>query len=904
MTINPDLPRPVNQPGADTGTVLTEMEGQAPFELPNQGTEVAGIGGTIIKRILKEAEVPGPGVPKEKELVTTPEKPTEPKEILEAEPEAERIGELEFEAFDVDDTHHINFDMIETTDDIKSVIADVGERQKYKIDEARRGKITNQELMRLSSELNINQDIVRQVMERESGGILNAETILGARQVLNGSSKRIVDLAKKVRAGDADDREKLSFLRQVQFHREYQAQFMGARAEAGRALNAFSIPVGADDVSIARMKELTDVVHGGNIDKMADMFAEADSVEQVGTMAKLSVREKIAGSAYEVFVNSILSGIKTHVVNTSGNALFQGMNIAETAVAAQIGRFMSGEEHVMVGEAKAHLYGMMSSYRDAMRVGWKGLKTGEGADVSKLETRHKKFISSETLEITGPAGRAVDLLGSVIRFPTERLLTSEDEFFKTFAKRGALTQLAYREAARRQASENLTDAQTAQVLKDFLENPPEGALAQMDEHALYSTFQNPLGEKGRAAQKFVASIPGVRYLAPFMRTPINLFKDGLMERSPLAAFSRKFHEEIRAGGARRDMALARVSMGSLTVLSVAVGVDSGAITGGGPSDASARKALQATGWKPYSIRIEDPITGKVTYQSYQRGEPLSYVIGATADAVEIAKYTDYDDEMIEEDERITRLMASVVAGVANNTMSKTFLSGLADFNQAVSDPGRYAKGWAQRMAGAFIPYSAFRRDMSKIQDPIMRDAWDFKEKLRATGGLPGWSEDSPPRLDIYGEQIYHPRGDVLGVLTPYPDAPETTDPIKLEVAQLMLESKKVPIRMMSKRVEGMKLTNQEYHTLTSMARSELKLSGKTFKQALQKTMNSKLYRMATVDTQVMLLKEVQQGFDNAAKAKLYLDDAEYRDRLNRFRAKKAKQRVGESLPERLKMMAE
>jgi len=868
--------------------------------IPDGEVQVAGIGTAVLKGILK-AKGPKP------DSVIKKAKPVEREpavQIKEAEVEAVKVEEAEFSDFKVDsrETHQTNFDLLETTDDVKAEIARVGEANKGAIDEARRGKITNEELRGLSEDLDINEGIVREVMERESGGILNAETLLGARQVLNSSAHRITTLAKQVAKGEATDQEKLQFLRQIQFHREYQTQFMGARAEVGRALNAFSIPTGADDVSLARMRELTDTVHGGNIDRMATMFADAESTFQVGKMSKLTAREKLGAVTYEVFINSILSGIKTHVVNTSGNALFQAMNLAETAVAARMGRFLSGEEHVLVGEAKAHIFGMVSVYRDAMRVAWRGLRTGEGADISKLETKHRKAISSETLEITGPAGRVVDFVGSVIRVPTERLLTAEDEFFKTFARRGKLAQLAYRKAMEKRAAENLTDDQTAQVLQDFIENPPKEAMVAMEDHALYSTFQDPLGERWRTVQK-LRNIPTVRYLMPFIKTPANLFKRGLLERSPLAVFTRTFQADIKAGGPRRDMALARVSMGSLTVASVALMVDSGQVTGGGPSDFKARKVLESTGWKPYSVRIEKP-DGSVEYQSYARAEPLAYVIGATADMVEIAQYTDYDDEMIDTDERVTRLTAAIVAGVANNTMSKTFMSGISDFTEAMADPKRRFKPWMQRMGGAFIPYSGFRRDLSKIQDPIMRDAWDFKEKLQVSGGIPGWSENSPPRLNVYGQPMYHMKGDLLGVLTPFPNSPQTTDPVKLGVAELMMETKRVPLTLPGRRIEGMKLNNLEYHQMVDLARNELKLGGRTFPQALGKTMNSSLYQNATPDTQITLLKEVQSSFDKAAKFKMYTTDPDYRERLDRHRAKKMRRKVGEALPERLKLLAE
>ncbi len=885
-----------------------------PFELPESTAEVAGLSTSVLRGIFKSVKEPVRQVAK-KELIKPVEKPIEKKAIEAAdkpivdeskvnldqvESEAKKVEELKFSDFDTDETYQINFDMIETTDEVKAVIAETGQRLKGTIDEARRGVITNNELQGLADDLNMKVDVILPVLERESGGTLNAETILGARKVLNSSAKRITELAKKVSSKEATDKERLSFARQIQLHNEYQTQFMGMRAEAGRALNAFGIPVGDDPVSLKRLSELVDTVQGGNIDVMAEALANADTVAEVGKLTKLNWKEKVGGVLFENFVNSILSGVKTHVINTSGNALFQTMNLAETSIAAQIGRFSSSEEKVIIGEAKARLFGSISAFKDALKVGWKGLKSGEGAETSKIETKYKKMISAETLDISGPVGRVVDFIGATIRIPTERMLTAEDEFFKTIARRGTLAQQAYREAMKKAEAGNLNSEQMAQLIKEYMDNPQESAFQKMDAEALYQTFQNPLGEKGRAAQKFVQQIPGLRYLAPFMRTPINIFKAGLLERSPLAGFSRQFREDIKTGGATRDMALARVSMGTITMASVAVAVDSGGITGGGPSNPAARKALMATGWKPYSIVYDDPITGKRQYQSYQRAEPLSYVIGATADMVEISKYMDVDDETIDSDEKTMRIGAAIIAGIAENTMSKTFVSGISDFTKMMEDPKRYSKNWAQRMAGAQIPFSALRRDLSKIQDPYLRDAWDFKEKLKATGGIPGWSEDSPNRLDLYGEPIYHMNGDIMGVLSPFPNSPMTTDPVKLEVARVMTESRRVAISMPAKRIEGLKLTNKEYYSLVSQSRSELKLSGLNFSEALRKTINSELYKGATVDTQATLLKNIQRGFDKAAKAKLYQNDPEFRDRLDRFRAVKAKRQIGEeNLPENI-----
>lgn len=859
------------------------------MEVEDKPIMVAGTGSKLLRELLKSKKLI-------KKSDKTPPAAPEPPPPPEAKSEAERIMSLRLEDYDPEDIHQPNFDRITTTDEVKATIGDMSEQYKGKIMESRRGIITDQQLNALSEDLGVRKEAVQQVMERESGGTMNAENILAARKMLNDSAGRITTLAKKIKVGEATDQEKVQFMRQIQFHQDYQAQFMGMRAEAGRALRAFNIPAGESELSMAKMRELIDVTSGKSVDKMAEVLADAQSIGEVNKLVKLNWRQKTSGVLYEVYLNGILSGVKTHIVNTSGNALFQGMNIAETAVAAQIGRFLPGKDHVMLGEAKSYLYGALGSWQDAMGYAWRAFKAGESGGLGKMETFHRKYIDSQSLEISGPAGRVVDFIGSVVRIPTERLLTAEDEFFKTAARRGALRQMAHREAMKRQAAENLTDIEADKLIREFMDNPPESALAAMEDTATKMTFQQPLGKNGRYIQSLIANTPGMKWLAPFVRTPVNLFKAGLLERSPLAVFNSEFHAEIAAGGARRDMALAKVSMGTLTTLAAAMAADSGTITGGGPSNPKARKVLEATGWKPYSIRVEDPLTGEVTYQSYARAEPMAYIIGATADAVELAKYTD-----TEEDTAYENILAAIIGGVANNTMSKTFLSGLSDFNQVLTDPHRYAKYWTERMMGSMLPYSSFRRDLSKIQDPIIRDAWELKEKLKISGGVPGWSEDAPPSLNIFGEARYHANSDILGVLSPFPEAKLVDDPVKLEIANLMEETKQVPLTMPGKRIEGMKLSADEYYDYVNKSRQEIKLGGMDFQAALRKIMNSTLYLSATPDTQVTLIKDIQHRFDDAARAEMLRTNTELRNRVLRHRAEQARKKYGEdNLPQDVK----
>ena len=806
------------------------------------------------------------------------------KVILDETKEANRVLDIDFGDYNQLDDHQINFDMMDTTDDIKAVIGQVAEDNKGAINAARRGKISHDQLQILADELGTDQEVIEQVMKRQAGEAFGPEVILAARQVLGSSAKRILDLAGKVRTGDASQREMLQFRRQLDFHREYQTQLMGARAEAGRSLNAFGIPTGSDPREVARLQELVQTTGGADdLMRTAKELEHIDSVEGLNKLTKTGRLEKVQSVLVENFINSILSGVKTHIINTSGNALFQGMNVAETAVAARIGRFMNTEEGVAVGEASAQMYGMMHSWRQALKTAKVAFKSGEPSDnVMKFEGTVNKAISADNLELSGGLGRAVDLLGTIIRSPTERIMLPVDEMFKVFARNGDIARQAFREGDR-VASSTGNPEDAAKVIQAFLRDPPKEALDEAQASALYNTFQTPLGEAGQAVQKAINKVPGARFIAPFIRTPINIFKAGLLERSPVALFTRKFHQDLKAGGAARDLALARVSMGSLTAGSVAMYAASGQITGGGPSNHKARQALEATGWKPYSIVYT--VNGKTTYQSYQRAEPLAYVIGAVADMVEIQSYG--DDQLDTDDERVNDISSAVVAAIAENTMNKTFLQGISDFTKMMDDPKRYAQSWGQNLLTAQIPFSGARRDLTKIQDPYMRTAWELTDKMKKNSGFAGYIEDVPANLDLYGDPRYHQGGSLLGIMSPFPDSKKTEDEVKLEVVRVMQASRSVPISKPSRRIDGVELTSKEYYDLVQLSRKIITDGeGNTFHEALDETINSSIYADATPDMRATLLKQVQKDFDKWAKQELEEQNDDLKLRLETRRAKK------------------
>lgn len=80
---------------------------------------------------------------------------------------------------------------------------------------------------------------------------------------------------------------------------------------------------------------------------------------------------------FEAWANGLLSGPQTHMVNAIGNSLVAIGSSAERLTASPRRKVLrTGAEAVQVGEAKAHLFGMMEGIRDALHI------TKEGPGVS------------------------------------------------------------------------------------------------------------------------------------------------------------------------------------------------------------------------------------------------------------------------------------------------------------------------------------------------------------------------------------------------------------------------------------------------------------------------------------------------------------------------------------------
>lgn len=760
---------------------------------------------------------------------------------------------------------NINPDRINTEDDVKQLIEGVSKKFSKDINEARREVITREETEKLADDLGLTVD---DLLNRRRGEAFNAEQALAARRILVASGENLVSLAKAAQAGSEVD--VIKFRKAMSRHHAIQNQVSGLTAEAGRALQSFNIVAKSAKEQERMIKEALDAGGGAeNSRVLAGQLAQLEHPHQVNSFVKLATGANTRAMIYEAWINGLLSSPATHAVNVLSNSLVAGWSVGERKVASLIGGGLD-VQNIPTGETTAQFFGMVQGAKDGMRLAWKALKSGEPEDiVTKLEVQGRKAITGENLNLSGTPGRFADFLGEAVRTPG-RFLTAGDELFKSIGYRMELQAQAFRQAS----SEGLQGEELARRINEIVENPPENLDLAAIDASRYQTFTKPLEEGGQALQNFVTKTPAARLIVPFIRTPVNIMKYA-GERTILAPVSKNVRAEINAGGARRDLALAKIATGSMVMAGAADYTLSGQLTGGGPTNPTMKARLRETGWQPYSIKIDDE------YFSYSRLDPVGALIGIAADVSEIIGQTEDADAL--------DLATSAVIAVSQNVTSKTYLSGVSEFFEVMSsvspDPeqrNKRAKRWVERFAGSLVPSGVAQ--LERAISPELEATQGILEKLRSR--IPGYSDDLPPRRNIFGEPVVLSGGLGPDIMSPIYVSVDKKDPVADEIVK-----QKTLIRMPRNYIDGVELSTQQYDQYIRFYAGENNRFVKMpLKDKLRETFSSEIYQSATDGQEggkSTLIRAVFEAYRNAAKAAMIEKDTKLMTDVRSLQREKA-----------------
>ncbi len=655
---------------------------------------------------------------------------------------------------------NINQARLETTDDVRRAIDEVGKTYAHEIDDARRGTITNEQTQEMADLLGMS---VKELGKRKVGQAYNAAQLKAARDLLMASGDALTTQAKKVNGGANSDADLLELGQALELHKALQAQVSGAIAEAGRALQSMNMMAKSRKANHAEIKKILDEMGGGDLRKMAKMLGE------VPDMNKFVADIRRGNPLIEAWINNVLSGPRTHMANITGNSLVLVGKFGENAMTALI----SGGRHRNAGEVKAELFGMVQGVREGIVAAKQTWKTGESRFGNPLESTTHGSATGEYLagkgarsDVATAAGRAVTSSG--------RALQAEDDFFKSIHYRMEVNRLSYQQAR----AEGLTGTAMKKRITELAADTEIHDKSTAE--ALYRTFNkkledtDPLSSAGKWIMKARSNYPGLTLLIPFVRTPVNITKYA-GERSPFAMLSKAVRTEVAAGGERRAVALGKMAFGSGVMLAVGAGVAAGTITGGGPTDRTEREALYRTGWQPYSLKMGD------TYVSYNRLAPYGQIAAIAADIAEIGGKAH---------QRTVADSASAVAwSFFKNLSSATYLQGVTDLVNAAQDPDRYGAKVLMNVGSGFVPAGGLATNINDMIDPELRRIEEVLDAVR--GKTVGGRNKMNPKVDAFGEtperEAYGPGAAIFRAVSPMMISRDKNDPAANELVRLGIE---------------------------------------------------------------------------------------------------------------------
>lgn len=637
---------------------------------------------------------------------------------------------------DIDD-YKINFVRIQGPEEIKKLMDDMVNNPDLRdsIERRRRGKIDQRTTLKAASDI----DGFDSLISRRVGDAFNAEYIVAARKVYYDTTEKLMEAAELAASPKASEIDQFNFRKMVAIHHAVQKEFMGVRAEAGRALAAWKIPVGGSGENARAMSEMLQQFGGEGASKqLAQRVAALKN--NMNTTQLNAVVQKASGARTmeamaEAWTLGLLTNPTTHVVNLTSNVL-TGLTLGAERVASS---FMKNSP-VDIREGVAFFSAYLDTQKLAFKNAAQAFRTGEvGMGMGKIDLPMKRATSRELLDPNGKAGwlsKAVDGYGYALNRYVGGMLAAGDEYSKTLLYQSQMRALATREGVSLGLKDDALKTHVAQAL----ENPSEFMRADATTFANYGTFTKELGKHGQALQRFLADYPAARLVAPFIRTPANIFKF-TFERTPLGYMSGKIREDIAAGGYRAATAQTRIAMGTGIMAMASDMAMNGKITGQGPTDPQTRAALRRTGWQPYSVKVGD------TYYSYARMEPLATVLGMGADMSEIlSNYEAYD---IDQQQSVDQLAVAAGIAVSNQIVGKTFMTGFADLTEVLADPKRNFENWKNRFAGSFVPAAV--AGIERALSPETSQVFSMMDGIKAR--IPGLSADVPPRRNVWGEPI-------------------------------------------------------------------------------------------------------------------------------------------------------
>lgn len=417
----------------------------------------------------------------------------------------------------------------------------------------------------------------------------------------------------------------------------------------------------------------------------------------------------------------------------------------------------------------------------------------EGKDPTKFGLSRHAIYAADEFDSTDP-GMVGNYLGSWYSIGSDAIM-GVDQFAKTLSIRTSEFMLAFdheldmiESAGKIVGMQKITLAeQRAHAIMNLPNKPDWLQLSQNKE--MYKTTFTDSNALIKGLTYIAREYPALKILFPYIRTPLNLYKEGL-KMSPLG-FGMSLLDE--PGSLERSTTQARAALGSLFATFIAYEVMQGNITGSGP--------LAPTS---FNMVLKEPHTA--WGYSYKHLGPFGAYIALIADATEgVANIKDATSK--------EEMLSAIGAAVATSLTNAPNIEGLNNLMESF-DMARKSKWYGfQKIAGntisGFIP--APIKMAEHVYDPKYYQARSIVDKVRKN--IPGLGlsvskglglENMIPFRKWDGTPQYFPPGVsadgtppdslsvALSMLSPFPEHTDTRDNLDKELERLGVEFSRPP----------------------------------------------------------------------------------------------------------------
>ena len=698
-----------------------------------------------------------------------------------------------------------------------------------------------------------------------------------------------------------------------------------------------NVKVARSEGKVLDVEKMVDIVNtfDGSPASIAKKIKNAPVEKVVDAVAKTKYQRTVE-VFNSLYINSLLSGVFTQALNIKSGVYEAFIRPLEI-----VGGGLARADLRAIRLGFAQYRGMMLGFGDTMKAVSLALRQGD-AILDPLQRTQDNLdivggkavrpISGANLGFDGRAGTAIDWVGNLLEMPS-RLLMTGDEFLKQINYRGRIYTNALDNTMERGLSIYSKEGKD-NIKRIFDEGFDKNGHANIKdnpinkealEYARYSTYTNTLKDGayldyGSKIQKFLNSAPEFRFLAPFIRTPTNLWRHFEARIPGLGLFTKQNRELWNTGDRRaRAEVLGRQFLGIAAVMygfSMATervedenGNSYPKITGNGPSDFRIKKQWLQLGWQPYSIAQKNE-DGTVTYKQYNRMDPRFFPLGIVADLIE--NFGNLNDQ---QNENIT---SAAILTVMKNLTNKTYLRGISDALELLSDPTENkVTRFAGTVVGNYIPFASLRRQgipgVLAPDDTAYETRSFVDEVLKNTP----FTESLDPRVDILtGDPItknpssLYLNADGIASYSFWFQGPSLvgrksdvkTDPVTFEIASLRIpleNPQKIKFRIVDLTQEKNTPDGKSAYQYLLENTGKVEYKGKNLKQTLADLFETDEYKAASKGDvnfdggKEYMIKKVFNGFKKAAYIEMLEKYPETAKKIQKAREQKFKIRGSE-----------